>query len=241
MRSSARSTITRKRPSSSTTTTSISRRAFVRAARPDARARALRAHPLADATGRCCPSRWRAVHDGLARERRRRLPHRALGAELPCAAVQDDRRRDPRTYVTHHPISIDVGRVRRVWQASDAVLARGANARRRGRRSSSCASTAPIRRRTSCVAFTRSALLLERASRVAGARHHARAARPLSPGDSGVRRLRRRDRARGARRQRRGSAAGWQLSTCRSPTTSRNRSPRTSSTTCCSSTRSRTG
>ena len=70
----------------------------------------------------------------------------------------------------------------------------------------------------------------------------ARAARPVAAGHPAVRRVPRGGRRRVARRQRavRRGRAGCR-SSWRSRTTSRARSPRTSSTTCCSSTRSSTG
>ena len=64
-------------------------------------------------TGRCCR---RAATRGArrpARERRRRLPHSSAGRATSCAAARISVGGTEATRVTHHPISIDVGRVRR--------------------------------------------------------------------------------------------------------------------------------
>ena len=105
---------------------------------------------------------------GPARERRRRLPHRAaggatssarcedvLGAEVDYAAstVTHDGRR---TLVTSHPIGDRPGGVRRAARRRATCSSRSGDRRARGRSSSSCASTAPTRRRTSCAASARS-------------------------------------------------------------------------------------
>ena len=91
---------------------------LVRDARPRCAARALRAHPVAGRLS-ALPPPWREpILDGLARERRRRLPHRALGAQLPSRRAATSARRR----VTHHA---DLGRRRRV---------RRARAQRRGAR-----------------------------------------------------------------------------------------------------------
>ena len=119
-------TTDRTRSSSSTTTTSTSRR--------DSCATRIRDALLAHFVHIPWPADWSALPPALrrcdprrlARERRRRLPHRAVGAQLR----RDVRRRRRRRTVTHHR---DLGRSARSstrCASSDAVLEqRGARSR----------------------------------------------------------------------------------------------------------------
>ena len=171
-----------------------------------------------------------------ARERRRRLPHRPLAPELHLQRARAARRATSLATDARH--RTDLGRPARVRRAarSDAVLERGARARRESpREARSCASTAPIRRRTSCAASARSSCYLDAHPE---ARRRVGMLALLDPSRQDIpeyaeylgaiqREARARQRPLPAR------AAGCR-STCRSRTTSRSRSPRTSSSTCCS-------
>ena len=113
-------TTARTPPSSSTTTTCISPRASSRQARPDALL-AQFVHIPWPADWSVLPRSWRqAVHDGLLANDVVGFPHAALGGQLPRG-----RRRRHRTRVTHHPISVDVGEFDGLSE-STPVLAREA-------------------------------------------------------------------------------------------------------------------
>ena len=129
---------------------------YVRAARPDAK--------LAHFVHIPWPVDWtilpeamrRAVHDGPARERRRRHSTPRAGRGTSRRAAPRSRRL--RAHARDAPRDLD--RHRRVRRARDSrsdVLAAERGSRRPGRRSSCSASTAPTRRRTSCAASRRSA------------------------------------------------------------------------------------
>ena len=145
------------RRSSSRTITCTSRRASSgRSVRR--RARAFRPHPVAAIRLLARPPRADPGRDPrrAARERRRRIPHGSLEAQLP-AHLRD----------IAHPGSRDTDADAACWSRTRSRSTRGvrvlrdrarkssatnAASKKAARRSSSCASTAPIRRRTSCAA-----------------------------------------------------------------------------------------
>ena len=232
------SSASRTRRSSSTTTTSTSRRAFVRERRPGRGARALHPHPvgragrLARAAGADRPRDPR----GAARQRRRRLPHRALAASCVPATSSARRRlglgRRTSARVTAHPISVDPAEFDEL-AASEPVLGqeRELVAERPEQLILRVDRTDPSKNIAAGLRGVRAAARAP--SRAARPRRHARAARPVAAGDPRVRRVPRRDRGggRGGRTTRFRRVAP---STCASPTTSRRRSRRTSSSTSCS-------
>ena len=173
--------------------------------------------------------RWRRNFLRCVRgHRRRRVDH----AASTCARRTHDARHG-------HPI----GSIPRSSTSSRSARcsSRSARSSRRGRSCSSSASTAPIRRRTSCAASMRSRSSSSSIRSCAGAwrcsRCSIRRGRTCRSTPSTSRAIEREARRVNERFER----DGWHRSTCRSPTTSRSRSPPTSSTTCCSSTRSSTG
>ena len=188
---------------------------YVRAARPDAK--------LAHFVHIPWPVDWtilpeamrRAVHEGPARERRRRVPHGALGAELR-GELRRDRRR-PRPDARHAPRDLDRHRrVRRAGAVGPPCSPRRRRSRRRVRRSSCSASTARIRRRTSCAASRRSACCSTRIPSGAAARscsHCSIRHGSRSPSTSSTSR-------RSSARPRSQRAASRTRSSCRSRTTS---------------------
>ena len=194
----------------------------------------------------CCRPSMRARDARRpACERRCRLAHEPLAAELPAQLRGHSRREvdierrpsriDGRTtLVTSHPIGVDPPSSTSCAM-SDAVLAQERAIEARRPESSSCASTARIRRRTSSAGFRAFALFSSGIRRWHGRVDAARAARPVAPGRPEYADYLAAIERGGARRQRALSARRLAAGRARrSPTTSRSRSPRTSSTTCCS-------
>ena len=199
-------------------------------------------------TGACCPEPIRrAIHEGLLANDVVSFHTAALAPELPAllrghrsARRATSRRHESRSTAAHvaarvAPISVDPAEFDEL-AASERVLAEEARARARPARSASILRVDRTDPSKNVVrGFRAFELYLERASRDARARRDARAARPVAPGHSRVRRVPRRDPARGARASTTASSAtAGCRSTSRSRTTSRRRSPRTSSTTSCS-------
>ena len=184
-------------------------------------------------TGRCCRSAMRgAVHDGLLANDVVGVPHGAVGAQLRGELCGDRRRLRTRrasrtTRSRSTPPSSTSSRSRPAVLAEERAIAASRPeklvAARRPHR--------PVEEHRARLRGVRRPA--RRASRVARPRADARAARSVAAGDPRVRRVRRGDRA---RRPRRSTTRhrGWRRSTCGSRTTSRGRSPRTSSSTCCS-------
>ena len=237
------------RRSSSTTTTSTSRRgSCARRGRTRGSRTSSTSRGRSPTTGACCPQTMRrAVHDGLLandvvgfhteRWRRNFLLAcegcSARSATSRTGSVEHDGRR---TLVTARPISVDPAEFDALARASRRCSSRSARSSRAAGAARRSASTAPIRRRTSCAASARSSCSSSAHPELRGACRDARAARPVAAGHPRVRRVPRRDRARGARRSTSASAAtaGTPIDLRDRATTSRARSPRTSSTTCCS-------
>ncbi len=215
----------------------LPRPALVRAARPDARIAHFTHIPWV------APAAW-------ASSRRRSLGRSTRGSSRATASASTPSAGAPRSSqlrgaarsrrtdaerVSHaNPIAVDAERVRRARRRATGSCRR-AELSTSGRRSSSSASIARIRRRTPSAGSRRRA----------AARARARAPRPrsaslalLDPSREEIPEYvdyRDCDRARGRGRQRRGSAARLgSPSRSSSETTSRPRSPRTSSTTSCS-------
>ena len=170
------SSASRTRRSSSTTTTSTSRRGFVRERAPGRDARALRPHPVAAAgllarAAEADPRR--AVHDGLLANDIVGFHTRPLAAELPAHGRRPRRRElrlratasrattAARRSSTRHPISVDPAEFEELGGERRRARARSRRSSARGPSCSSCASTAPTRRRTSSAASARSSCYLD--------------------------------------------------------------------------------
>ena len=199
------------RPSSSTTTTSTSRRASCARRGPTRRSRtSSTSRGRRPTTGTCCPlDARRAIHEGLlandvvgfhtARWRRNflRCCEDFVGASADCdrGTLEHDGRT---VHVSANPISVDPDEFDELAE-SPAVLA----AERRARVGAP-GEAHPARRPHRSVEERRPRLprvraLPRRASRDARPREDARAARSLAAGHPRVRRVPRRDPARGAR------------------------------------------
>ncbi len=220
---------------------------LIRERRPDAVHVALHPHPVAAVRLLARPSGAPAALGarGAARERHRRLPHRPLEAELPAHVRGDPRRRGRRPrrdgdarrapHRRHQPSDRDRPvRVRRAEGQSGR--ARGGTADRGGAQGV----PRPARRPHRSVEerhprLPRLRAVPRPAPRSARPCRAAHAARPVAPGHSRVFGVPRRDPARGADGERPlPDARDGRRSTSGSPTTSRSRWRRTSSTTSCS-------
>ncbi len=154
---------------------------MVRDALPDARARALRPHPVGAARLLARAARADPARDPRrpARERRRRLPHDALARSFlrssrDIVGAKTDNERGLARYrgrevlVTAHPISPDPSEFDELAVRSRACWRRSARSSRTGLRSSSCGSIAAIRPRTSCAASAPSSSTSTRIPRCTG-------------------------------------------------------------------------
>ena len=211
------------RPSSSTTTTSTSPRgSFASGARTRRSRTSSTSRGRSRTTGTCC--RARSGPRGPrrpARKRHRRLPHAPAGGGTSCARRRTSSARAAtssagsrattarETLVTVHPISVDPLEFDEL-ATSAAVLAAGAGDRRaRGRRSSSCASTAPTRRRTSCAASARSSAISTTTPRCTGASGCSRCSTRPGRTSRSTRSTSARSSGRRARSTTASSSAGW--------------------------------
>ena len=210
-------------------------RAALRARRAARReARALRAHPVAGRLVGAARRLRRAVHDGLLANDVVGVSHRALGAQLPAQLRRRPRAGPAGTRVTHHA-DLDRRRgVRRAGRRATEVLARGGGDRRGATREAD-----RPRRPHRPVEEHRARLPRVRRCCSSGIPSGAGACSMLALLDPSRETIPEYVAYREAI-ERRGGAVnerrepGGCPSTCRSRTTSRGRSPRTSSTTCCS-------
>ena len=197
-------------------------------------ARALRPHPVAGRLDDRCRSRCGAPCTTACSRTTSSAFHTERWARNFERELRGDRRR-LRTHARHASRDLDRHRrsstscaQRRPCSREEAQIAR------RGPRSSIVRVDRTDPSKNIVRGFEAFGAPARRASGVARPRHAARTARSVAAGDPGVRRVPRCDRADGRRGERALRHPAGADRPAASPTTSRGRSPRTSSSTCCS-------